>query len=460
MTEESTCRLAFEQRLGSPEGEAAWREHLKQCDGCREQAHDLSLLLDPLRDQQPPALSDEARLQMMDQFVALTAGEAETILPAAGESRRAWPLRAAAAAAAAVLLLGGTWYVLRWLHDPTPDAPPTVTRETAGGTNRSPMKAPSVVPASAAPPLYLFASQGDLVYRQPGKPNRRSPPRVLPKAGELETLGPGSSILLGSTTRDLRLRLGPRSRLQRIAAAGWSIRLKRGDLMVDVRSKSAGLALRIVTTRGEITIRGTHFLVQEATARTRITVFRGEVSYHSHASGRHLVLAGQQLVDDSQHIKVRQSTVQPMPADLGVKSMVRPAPAKSAKKACRLDRIRRLLRQGRARGARAVIAACRKSGVSGGIATTLKMLEAQALLALGKVRAAVRVYHRIARQKRGHRVGQNALFSAGQLELNRLGQRRRALATFKRYIKQYPSGRYRSEARQLIRSLEKRSHDR
>lgn len=135
-------------------------------------------------------------------------------------------------------------------------------------------------------------------------------------------------------------------------------------------------------------------------------------------------------------------------------SPTRDAGAKVRPAACRLKRVRRLLRTGRARAARPAIASCRKAGVHATTVTVLKMLDAQALLTLGKVGAAVRAYHRIARQHRGSRLGQNALFTAGQLELSRLGRKRRALATFKRYLKAYPSGRYASEARQLARTLE------
>lgn len=456
MSDRRDCRSAFERRLDDAVGEEVWQRHVAACDDCRAQTWDLGTLMAPLRDAEAPPV-DGARLAALeDRFLAqIRQGEAPGEPATDRPERRRW-LTLGAIAAGVLVLVSAAWLARGWITDHNAGKGDDGIAE---GMAPPPMKGATPQAPARYLALGVTSTAGRVVHRAADGSASDSMPAGLSPGAELETMEGQSAVVLESSARDLRLQMGPRSRLRRLAGTDRRLRLERGEVMAEVRSKIAGDSLKIHTPHGTVTVRGTQFLVQTRAARTVVTVFRGRVRYRSRVSGDHLVAAGKRLEDDTSAVTVRATRPpsptpgsDPMAGTMG--SGAHGTGGKGHAATCSLKRVRRLIRTGRARAARAAIASCRKAGAHATTVTVLKMLDAQALLALGKVGAAVRAYHRIARHHRDSRLGQNALFTAGQLELSRLGQKKRALATFRRYLRTYPSGRYASEARHLARSLE------
>ena len=451
MSEKSDCWVVFEQRLDSAGGESDWQRHLATCADCRAQANELGALMAPLRDAETPALDAAQLASLEDHFLSQIRQEDAAPEPARAPSVRSRWVTRLAIAAGILVLVGAAWLATAWLG--SKKSAQNKDRITQG-MSAPPGMAPTPRASDKVLVLRVQSTTGRVVHRHGGGPASDTPPTRLSPGAELETMGDQAAAVLVAPARDLRLRLGPRTRLRRLAGKNRHLRLERGEVMAEVRSKIAGGSLRIQTSHGTVTVRGTRFLVQASAAKTVVTVFRGQVHYRARTGTEHLVDAGRRLEDDASQVLVRATqAMAPIPQMRPLSSALDPG-AKARPAECSLGRVRRLIRAGRAQAARVAIAACRKTGAHSTTVTVLKMLDAQALLTLGKVSAAVRAYHRIAQQHRGSRLGQNALFTAGQLELSRLGQNKRALATFRRYLKAYPTGRYASEARQLARSLE------
>jgi ferric-dicitrate binding protein FerR (iron transport regulator) len=459
------CQEVFELRSTgdlSPEEQREVDVHLEQCAECRSEYREMDRLMDLLRSEEVPEISAD-RIQAMEEATlseaAAAARDDAVPLPASRrEGPPAWArvsVGILAAAGVAALVAAAVIFFSRQ-SDRTRETAETKTGHPKVARKTTPAPVPS--PGPELPTPVAAAMQGAVAVRTsgPGIPAFDDRP-MLNKGTEIETRGTDSAVLL-TAAGGLELQIGPETILKRLVDPGWAFRIERGSIQVNLAGADHRRRLAVLTPRGTVSVTGTRFLVSVRTNRVSVTVFRGGVTYHRSGRSALALAQGRKMVDGPAGPKVTASVDTPprwlISPPTAVAAVPTPDAPKPGAEDCRTGRIRSLLKKGSARRALALIRACKSE--RGMRAVDLATLQAEALLAAGRVGSAVRAYHRIARRYRGSRAAENALFAAGQLEMTRLGRKKRALATFKKYLARYPQGRYRSDVRRLIRLLEKR----
>ncbi len=456
------CQKAFflASRADRTADEEQWlAEHLARCDTCRRDLDHMTALAELVRNTPVPPPSDTEVSRYVDMAVN---EQPRHILPVA---RRNWVTTIAAACLAAFFLVGGIWWF--GLHPENDrslghsDSPRNQSREprrVAGKTHHKGAR------STEACPNLEFHVQG--TWRRLACPGLQACPATDESTGVLPHVP--WSITTGSTpltllafSQKVRIVLAPNTEFADSEQSGLRFELKRGTLYVSVDHDSGlGRCFRLDTPNGTLTILGTRFLATVENRALVVRTYEGVVRFAPVKGQPTVVRSEEQLtmvLGYEPHVRRVETHGGKDPRkppewvdwrDVGSSRRIRPAAG-----SCSLHTLRALGRK----SARRALAAANACHETSRLSLEGEMLRADLTLSAGNPALAAKIYHRIARRGKGRTVGQNALFSAGQVELTRLGRKARALRTFNTYLKWYPSGRYAADVRRVIKSIQRSS---
>jgi hypothetical protein len=434
-----------------------WLEnHLHQCEGCRKDGHDLGLLLDAWKTPTPPRLNTG----QIERLIASTLDPAERA--EAPEPRRAaWGARFAVLAAGTALAAVGIGALLWWFRVPPVPA-----------TSTSAVWVPA--PPEVLPGLRVIDARGPVTVQPVSGASVPVTAQQEVAWGVPVTVGPRAVLRLRMEGDRVQVAVDAGSRIalhhrQRVL----EVALSQGQVVIDV-APGRSLPLRVTLPAGdEVWVKGTRFAVTTRPGGgTSVSVLRGRVAYHLRRGREERVIdveAGVTLRRDGedvtrQPIGVRAEGIEallagrevPTAADATTDAAVPGGPADRAaaephpatRLACEAASLHTLIAQRRLTDARSRFADC---GRAGRLTRELRILEAETELLAGNAVRAHSLYLDVARRHPDTLAGQNALFAAGQVALSRLGRRDLAASLFRRYLREYPRGVYRSDAERLLR---------
>ena len=218
--------------------------------------------------------------------------------------------------------------------------------------------------------------------------------------------------------------------------AGTSdLSLIEGSVRVAV-APAAGRVFRVTTPRFSVEVVGTRFRV----TLTGVVVERGTVRVRVLGEEPVLVRTGERWklpeADSAGAVTVASRRSRPSASVL-------------------LDRARHAVAHGQVEAARRDIGAALRSNP-----TTHQVAEAQTLLAecalvSGDSEGAAKGYEDVAARHAGSAAGENALFAAARLAATQ-GDRPEAVRLFRRYLAEYPNGKFKNEARARLAVLQSR----
>jgi hypothetical protein len=392
-----------------PEDDACRLEdHLQACSACRAARGRLAAVATLLRD--PPPV--ESRSGSVERAIARAlAGERPVAARAPSPTGR----RAALVAAALVGAVASGW----WLGGPD--------RTPSAAIVRGLVEADGVaLPPGGAAPLHE-----DLLARS------------------------AATLRLG----DVSLRLAAGSRVA-LDGAG-TVRLRAGRAHLVVRQ---GTPFAVRTGRFVARVRGTRFVltsawVEVSEGRVEVSSPDGVLLASLGPGGRWSAPAEPRVVARAPAPVTPTELPRDSAASVAPAAPSRPAPARRVEPAAAgsiepeptLADVRTALRARETARARTLLdRLARSPGVS---RAEVDMLRADSLRLERRFAEAVREYHAIAGRYRGSAAGEAALFTAAQLELDRLGRAGDARRSLDEYHRRHPNGRFHAEVERLRAQL-------
>jgi len=284
-----------------------------------------------------------------------------------------------------------------------------------------------------------------------------APHEAVPLQRELVARVPSTLSLPGAS---LRLESGTRVALE----ASGEVELREGRAHATVRQ---GTPFAVRTERFVARVRGTRFVVTSAS----VEVYAGRVDVWSLDGARFASLGpGDRWALPAETGPVVFAPVVPTataepsspsvagrahpglpPARPGAPRRLEPtttSPAEASAPEPTLADVRAALRARQTARARALLD--RLAGAPGISRVEVDVLHADSLRLERRFAEAVREYHAIAARHRGTAAGEAALFTAAQLELDRLGRTGDARRTLEEYRRRHPTGRFRAEVEHLL----------
>lgn len=465
-------------------------EHTQRCAPCRQRSRDISRLKALLAQESPRMM--ESRQRAIWQRV-----NAESVLPAQPSPPSSWrsPLAMACAAAGIVVLGAAAMFFLASTSSSSRHGPPTqeVAKAAVAPNNppvTRPRKPPTVTPQRLGPSWRVVTAS--LTRINAGRPN--SVMNILQAGDQLAVANEGQAVLL---SRSEMMVVEERTRLSLPTAANhkMKVRLHRGQIAI--RSQQGmGHDRKLVVAVDRLSVRptGTAFsVVWDRHTPPRVAVLEGSVQVTSSQKTIN-VKAGMKLVWGGAPTPLSTMERFALAHQLDVAALVvaaekaasvevegTPAPQHIAEKAARPrkavqpgDRrqqkrapqgpsarlrlkqrmlsLERMLNAGQAAQARKEAEELLAGPHSrlGSHAPTLMVLVAESYLKQNRPLGARDAYLRLHRKYPRTALGRDAIFTAGQIELEQLSRPQEARGKFQYYLDHYKTGRQREGAYYLL----------
>jgi hypothetical protein len=459
---ELSCRRAelmiealLDDRLDEP-GRRALDEHLGRCSACRGYRSGAVYAVEALGDQALQRPSEQVVERMWRELDRRLDKEQALGVDRGVVRARALPWRAVAAASVALAAALAAFAVgFLWAWSPPGDETVARGEDVARGATASEVEASEPAKQARAeevPAASLLLADGTAEVRRAGAPIARPGDGRLRDGDVVQTSDDAVAVLRRGDA--VRLALGPGSALEvaRVVEGAVEVALSSGWLVGRVEPGETPIEVTVRTPAGEVLVLGTIFAVEVADVGTvTVRVVRGEIAFDRDGDlGRTTVAAGREAffpegrsdettpqvaARDVALLEGRITTPVAAVASAGVEELFERAEA--ARRRGQHEQAATLYRR---------IAASDR-GAAGG--TALISLGQLSLGPLGQPDQARRAFSSyLASGRRSLR--QEAL--VGLLRSQRaLGQTSAARATARRYVDEYPSGRYRAVADDLLR---------
>ena len=452
----------LEDRLDEPD-RTALDDHLLRCESCQGYRNAAMIALDVLGDQ--PLVSPSERAldriwrdldRRLDQDESGSA-ESSRSVGANGAPARVVPMRLVGVSVAIAAALAAVAFGIFWAWSPL-SRDETVARDDT--SRRGPALVAESPPEQAAPVEAqeprdvsgLALAQGSAEVSRDGAQVQVSPDLPILGGDEVQTADDGVAVLRRDD--EVTLALGPGTTLgvDRVSTGSVEVSLSSGWLAGRVDHGDEPLEVRVETPAGELHVLGTIFAVEVTSAdAVTVRVSRGEVAFETHeGQGRVTVAAGHEAVFPE--ARTTETSQQVVRRDEALLNGRLEAPSEAVATASveelfeRAEAARRGGRHAQAASLYRRIAASDNSSAGG---TALISLGQLSLGPLGQPAQARRAFSSYLSS--GRRALRQEAF-VGLLRSQRaLGQSAAARATARRYLEQYPNGRYRSVAEELGR---------
>lgn len=240
----------------------------------------------------------------------------------------------------------------------------------------------------------------------------------------------------------------------RLAREETRFQLQQGSLGLAVQPRTKDRPLHVETPELALRVVGTAFTVARLGSRTDVRVTEGLVEIVAKQSGHRSQLGPGTTLSIGGHPKEpaaeAPSVIPPEPAPSVDAQPEADASAQVATAAPRMADIRARVRAGKLAEARQLLQRA-KTHPAYGHQAEIAVVEAELYLAERQYAQAIDAYLHAHRAYRSSPQGEEALFAAAQLALDHQGAPR-ARALLEQYLKAYPQGRFREDARRLLES--------
>ncbi|MBN1960583.1 MAG: FecR domain-containing protein [Deltaproteobacteria bacterium] len=240
--------------------------------------------------------------------------------------------------------------------------------------------------------------------------------------------------------------------------------LHKGSINLQVKPQPQNAPLLVATAEAKIRVIGTRFTVKrnDIATTTVVTVQQGQIEVTEIATGQNSILGS----GKAQRIKANSLSMKSSVTNnaIGATSSTNKAIVKSTKsdktlapKTPSIAEIRTRIKARRIKEARILIRRARNNTrYNKHWLAELAIVEAEAELADGHPAIAIESYLTVTRTYPGTTQAEDAFYAAAQLAIDHSPNKQRGLKLLKKYITNYPQGRFHNDAVQLLRALEAR----